>query len=249
MTEISKDRLREFIRWTDALLRSMDGSVRTAGPMNLWAHGGYKVFARKYMDIRTEIALTLPLPRFVDELMIDKIRGTGDTLPDQRKEVFETVYSNAALLKSFLEGQLGIVEDQTAALRDFVQARLRSAVFSRPEREREIQDCLEQLLIGRGLQKGEDYDREVGRVKVSAKEAVPDFVFLKLGLALEVKLVGSVARVKEVIDEINADIAAYAKGYRTLYFVVYDTGFIRDELEFRTDLERTGNVSVIVVKH
>jgi hypothetical protein len=44
------------------------------------------------------------------------------------------------------------------------------------------------LLIGRGFTKGIDYDRETGRVKVSIKEVVPDFVFPKLGLALEVKL-------------------------------------------------------------
>jgi hypothetical protein len=208
-----------------------------------------KVFARKYMQILTEIGKTMQLPPFLDGLDVSKIPGTGDSLPDQRKEIFEIVYSNAALLRSFLEGKLGLVEDETAALRDFMQAKLRSALFERPEKERAIQDALEQLLIGRGLQKGEDYDREVGRVKFSSKESVPDFIFQRLGIGLEVKLVNAAARAKEVIDEINADIAAYSKGYRTLMFVVYDTGFIRDEMEFRNDLERTGNVSIIVVKH
>ena len=50
------------------------------------------------------------------------------------------------------------------------------------------------------------------------------------------------------MDEINADIAAYSKAYRSLLFLVYDLGFIRDEIEFRKDLERTTNVSVIIVK-
>lgn len=112
-----------------------------------------------------------------------------------------------------------------------------------------LDDAVEGLLIGRGLQKGEDYDREVGRVKVSAKEAIPDFILMKLGLALELKLISRADRVKEAVDEINADIAAYSKEYRSLLFVVYDLGFIRDELEFRQDLERTANVSVIIVKH
>ena len=66
------------------------------------------------------------------------------------------------------------------------------------------------------LQKGQDYDREVGRVKVSTKEVVPDFILLKLSLALEVKLIKTSTRVREVVDEINADIAAYSKVYRTI---------------------------------
>jgi hypothetical protein len=98
--------------------------------------------------------------------------------------------------------------------------------------------------------KGLDYDREVGRVKVSAKEVVPDFVFPKLDLALEVKLLNSSSRLKEAIDEINADVAAYSKRYRRLMFVVYDLGNVRDATEFRRDLERDdGRILVIIVKH
>ena len=82
----------------------------------------------------------------------------------------------------------------------------------------------------------------MGRVKISVKEAIPDFVFLKLGLALEIKFVPRAARVKEIVDEINADVVAYSKAYRSLLFVVYDTGFIRDEVEFRRDLESADNV-------
>jgi hypothetical protein len=108
---------------------------------------------------------------------------------------------------------------------------------------------VEQLLIGRGLQKGQSYDREVGRVKVSTKEAIPDFIIPRLSLALELKFVKSAARVQEIVDEINADIVAYSKGYRSLMFIVYDLGHIRDELEFRRDLEILGDVSVVVVKH
>ncbi len=118
-----------------------------------------------------------------------------------------------------------------------------------PEKERDVQDAIELLLIGKGYLKGLDYDREVGRVKVSAKEVIPDFHLPKLGLALEVKLTNSGARVKEAIDEINADIAAYSKQYSRLLFVVYDMSSIRDIPEFTRDLERNGNTSVIVVKH
>lgn len=141
-----------------------------------------------------------------------------------------------------------MVEDETTALQDFLQARLRSAIFRPPKIEREVQDAIEQLLIGRSLQKGQDYDRGVGRVKISTKEAVPDFVMFRLSLAIEVKLIKASARVREVIDEINADIAAYSKNYRQLMFVIYDLGCIRNEVEFRYDLESPGKISVLVVK-
>jgi len=249
MADLNKDALREYLRWTDALLRSMEVSIRAEDPANMWKYGGYKQFARKYNQILTEIAKSVPLPSILDMFDIDKIRGGGDTLAFQQKELFEAVHANASVLKGFLESQVGVIEDERAALRDFFQARLRSAIFRPPEKERDIQDAVEQLLIGRGLQKGEDYDREVGRVKISAKEAVPDFILVKLGLALELKLASSAARLKELVDEINADIVAYSKRYRSLLFIVYDLGHIRDESEFRHDLERLANVSVIVVKH
>jgi hypothetical protein len=249
MADVNKDALRKYLRWTYALLRSMEVSLRGEDPANVWKYGGYKQFARKYNQIVTEISKNVQLPPILDLFDLDKIGGGGDTLAFQQKEVFEAVHANASVLKGFLESELGVVEDETAALRDFFQARLRSAIFRPPEKEREIQDAVEQLLIGRGLQKGEDYDREVGRVKISAKEAVPDFILMKLGLGLELKLVNTAGRVKKAVDEINADIAAYSKRYRSLLFIVYDLGHIRDELEFRKDLERSGNVSVIVIKH
>ncbi len=88
-----------------------------------------------------------------------------------------------------------------------------------------------------------------GASRYLAKELVPDFVVHTLSLALEIKLIKSFARVREVVDEINADIAAYTKRYRSLMFIVYDLGYIRDELEFRYYLESSGVAFVIVVKH
>ena len=249
MADADRDAIREYLHWTNALLQSMNTSLRGEDPANVWKYGVYRQFARKYNQIATEVAKNISLPPILDLFDIETMEGAGSTIAYQQKEIFESVHANISVLKGLLESKLGVVEDETAALRDFLQARLRSSVFAAPEKERDVQDSVEQLLIGRGLQKGEDYDREVGRVKISVKEAVPDFILMKLGLALELKLASRPGRVKEVVDEINADIAAYSKQYRSLLFVVYDLGHIRDELEFRRDLESANNVSVIVVKH
>ena len=244
----NKDQLREYIRWTDALLRSME-TVLQKDPANVWKHAGYKQFARKHNQIVAEVSRNLSIPPIIDQFDLERMPGIADTLAIQQKQYFETVHANASVLKAYLESQLGVVDDETVALRDFLQARLRSAIFRPPEKERDIQDAVEQLLIGRGLLKGQDYDREVGRVKMSVKELVPDFILIKLRLALEVKLSNTPARVKVLVDEINADIAAYSKHYRSVFFLVYDLGHIRDEAEFRRDLEHDRNVSVILVKH
>jgi len=248
MTSDNKEPLREYLHWTEALLRSMEVAIHNEDPSNLWKYGGYKQFARKYNQVATEVARNVALPPIIDLFDLDNMKDIANTIACEQKEIFEAVHANASVLKGFLESKIGIVADETIALRDFFQARLRSAVFTPPQKEVEVQDAVENLLIGRGFQKGEDYDREVGRVKISAKEVVPDFILMKLGLALELKLVKNSDRVRKVVDEINADIAAYSKQYRTLLFIVYDLGHIRDELEFRSDLERLGNVSVIVVK-
>jgi hypothetical protein len=248
VADLDKDAIREYLHWVKALLSSMETALRGDDASSVWKYGGYKQFARKWEQILSEIRKGMTLPPIVECYETEALPGGGDSLPYQQKAVFESVHANASILKGILEGKLGVVEDETAALRDFLQARLRSAIFSPPEKERQVQDAVEQLLIGRGLQKGEDYDREVGRVKISVKESVPDFILMKLDMALEVKLVPRADRAKEVVDEVNADIAAYSTKYRYLLFVVYDMGHIRDEVEFRKGLERAPNVSVIVVK-
>ena len=118
-----------------------------------------------------------------------------------------------------------------------------------PETERDVQDTVEALLIGRGYEKGTDYDREVGRVKVSSKEVIPDFIVPPADLVMEIKFVKDKSKQGPIVDEINADIAAYSKEYEQLLFVVYDLGVIRDEAEFRRDLETNDCVRVLIVKH
>lgn len=245
----NEDQLRECLKWTAALLRSMETCLRGDNAENVWKYASFKQFARKYNQIVAVVGRTVTLPPIVDMYDLDKMGGLANTIALQQKEAFESVHANASVLKAFLEGKLGVVDDEIAALRDFLQARLRSAVLRPPEKERDVQDAIEQVLIGRGLVKGQDYDRETGRVKVSTKEVIPDFILLKLGLALEVKLISEPGRAKTVVDEINADIMSYSRAYRRLLFIVYDMGFIRIEEEFRRDLEASGRVSVVIVKH
>src|ERR1051326_5486648 len=195
-----KEQIREYLHWVTALQGAMEGALHAEDPSNVWKYGGYKQFARKYQQIIAAIVPNLTLPPILDQYDLQNMRGAGDTIAFQQKAYFEGIYANVCILRSVLERKAGVVEDEFAALRDFIQARLRSAVFEPPTHERDIQNVVEQLLIGRGMQKGRDYDREVGRVKISAKEVVPDFILPRLSTAIEIKLIKEAPRLKPLID-------------------------------------------------
>ena len=244
-----KEKLREHLTFTVSLQNAMETVVLAEGSEGIWKHSGFREYARKYVQLLEFVSRDIKLPPILDSYDIERMPGPSNTFPDQRQAIFESVHANLSLLRGFLETKIGVADDELIALRDFLHARLRTATFKSPDRERDVQDTIEQLFIGRGMQKGQDYDRETGRVKISTKEAVPDFVLLRLSLAMEVKLVKSAKRVKVIVDEISADIAAYAKAYRRLFFLIYDLGYIRDETEFRHDFEISSNITIVIIKH
>ena len=77
-----------------------------------WKYGGYKQFARKYMQIVDLISKEIELPPIMDYYDLERIPSGGDTLPFQQKEIFESVYANLSLLRAFLETKIGVVEDE-----------------------------------------------------------------------------------------------------------------------------------------
>ncbi|MBA7590916.1 hypothetical protein ES708_33059 [subsurface metagenome] len=122
---------------------------------------------------------------------------------------------------------------------------LRKVIRTQPDKESEVQDAFENLLIGADI----PYGREVDSIEYSSKTYKPDFSLPKIGLAVEVKLCRQDRREKEIIAEINDDILAYKSKYPNLIFIVYDLGYIRDKDRFCGSFEEHGNVTVRVVKH
>ena len=248
--ERQQDQLKEYLHLSNALLESMNTSMHNdQDNANIWKYTGYWQYARKYNQLVMEVSKTIRIDTIVDLFDIKKLPTEGDTVPFQQRAFFESVHANLSILKAYLETKLDIKSDEITSLTNFLQVNLRKVIFHEPKKEFDIQDAIEQLLIGRGLSKGIDYDRETGRVKVSIKEVVPDFIFPRLGLALEVKLSKDKNKSRTIVDEINADIRTYSKKYSSILFVVYDLSTIRDEFEFKQDLETMNQVSLIVVKH
>ena len=246
--------LEQYLNMARALLRSMD-SVTSNVPenTNVWHFVSYKGYATQYTRLVEAIAVLEPLPNgILFPYDLDKIDGVGDTVHIQQKSMFQQVHGDLSMLCSWLDASLGKggSSSEVRSLEDFILSKLRPAmVTGRPESEKDVQNTIEQILIGRGMQKGIDYDRETGRVKHSGKESVPDFIFRPLSLALEIKLIKEKSSISRIIDEINADLMAYGKEYENVMFVVYDNGEIGNVDEFKRDIESSGKSRVLVVKN
>jgi hypothetical protein len=130
-------------------------------------------------------------------------------------------------------------------LLSLVERKLRKVLREAPERESQVQNAIENLLVGADV----DYSRETDSIEYSSKTYTPDFVLSRLDLALEVKLSARAGREKEIIAELNDDILAYKTKYGNILFVVYDVGFIRDVDRFVGQFEQHEGVLMRVIKH
>ena len=168
-------------------------------------------------------------------------------MPTQ-KRILEQVLLSAKMLLSSLEESVDFIDDEFDNIENFLQSRIRTAIYQKPEKEVEVQNAIETLLLGRGLAKGIDYDRESGKFEFSGKEYIPDFIIPKMSLSIEVKLLREGYK-SRIIEEISADITAYKKVYERQIYVVYDLGVVQNELEFKRDIEKVDGVKVIIIKH
>lgn len=126
-----------------------------------------------------------------------------------------------------------------------IENNLRKAIRNKPTSEKDIQNALDVLFIGAGL----EFAREQERISYSSKTYQPDFVFNRIGTVVETKFCDRAGREKEIIGEINDYIVAFKTKYPNLIFVVYDVGMIRDVNKFKESFEQKESVVVIVVKH
>lgn len=242
-------KLKSILRNARALLDSQK-TIYNEGSEDIWRFSSFKTFARKLNRlVQKTMEIDDSVLEIVDYFDLDKMPGSMDSTVGYQKEVFDMAMANTSVLISFLEDKVDYKSSKIDALRDFIETKLRKAVINEPESEIDIQNNLEQIFIGKGYSKGIDYDREKGRTKVSVKETIPDFIFPKFDLALEVKFCTSTKRSKKIVDEINADIRSYSKSYSNLLFTIYDMGHIVDVDEFKNDLDNDEDILVSIIKH
>lgn len=241
-------KIQELRKQCVALMAAMDAS-RNSRKDDVWLHSSFKTFMRKYNELATATRKVMHIEAPVDLFDLERIANAFDTTTIQQRIYFDEVYANLSILRAFIESNGGLNEVEAENILNFLKANLRKAIHITPDEERDVQNAIETLLIGKGMQKGLAYDRETGRVKHAGKESVPDFVFKNEQMVLEVKFCNRAGKLATIIDEMNSDIVAYSTEYERVWFLVYDMGFVRDEDEIVHGLQKAEHVKCIVVKH
>jgi hypothetical protein len=111
----------------------------------------------------------------VDRYNLDAVPNFANTFAMPVADTVRRCAAILSILRAYLQNRVNPKSERIAGIADFLEANLRRAVLHKPENEKNVQDVIEQLLIGRGMEKGLDYDRESGRVKYSSKKVIPDF--------------------------------------------------------------------------
>ncbi len=122
---------------------------------------------------------------------------------------------------------------------------LRKIMRDVPINEKVVQDAFESLLVGAEI----SYSRETESIEYSSKTYKPDFVIKDIQLPVEIKLCNRKEREKELIAEINDDILAYQKKFKSIFFIIYDIGLIRDIDKFSNEFVEQQNIILSIIKH
>lgn len=237
-----------LIAQINAFCETIYGILYDASTAEIGRYSSYRDMACIYNDFAEQVKQVLKFSSMMYTFNIAEIPPYGDAVWGVEKKILEQVFVSAKMLLATLEGNINFVDDEFDNVGNFFSSRLRTVVFNKPEKEVEVQNAIEALLLGRGLSKGVDYDRESGKFEYSGKEFIPDFIIPKLNLCIEVKLLKE-GRKSKVIEEISADITAYQKEYQRQLYIVYDLGVIQNETEFKRDIEKSDGVKVIIIKH
>lgn len=242
-----KKRIKTLIFQCNALRNSVERSLQDTATLETGRYASFKTYAKRYNEIAKSVLVELRPDISMSYYDIDKMPEWSDSLWPHQRQIMESILLETDMLLSYLESESDFLEDECDSLENFIRARLRSCIFCMPTKEIEIQNAIETLLIGKGWKKGIDYDRECGRVRFSGKDYVPDFTVKKLQLCIEVKLIRE-GKKADIIEQVNSDIIGYSKAYKHQMYVIYDLGVIRDEEEFRRDIENTSEeIRVIVI--
>jgi hypothetical protein len=246
MVALDVNTLYSLVRAAAMGAREMCQSTKHAAKEQLYsACVGYPVYVVQYNNY-IEMAREL-FPDEVNYIPIQKLNITLNTAKAtwiQYSEFAEMACSSLEVLEAFLKTKLKLGDERFLSLADHIKANLRASIFDSPKDEKDVQNALEIILRAGGW----DCTREKEAIPYSAKSFRPDFVITSLNLALEVKLCAEAAKVKRLVDEINADIPAYSSKFNRSLFVIYDLGHIRDEAEFKLGIEANPGVSVIIIK-
>lgn len=249
-TSMDKNKtLKRLLNKAKILEKTIDGIINSKDTLETYRYSSFKSFLECYNDIVEEIVKNEVINGDFYIYNIENVGSAFDTLWPMQKQYAEDVLLKTRLLINTIDSDIDFVEDELKNIENFITSKLRATFSKEPLCEKEVQQNLEILFLGKNFKKGSDYEKESGKFNFSGREYIPDFVLKKLNLAIEIKLIKGTKTVSKIIEEINADIVAYKKAYENIMFVIYDFGKIQNEEQFRSDLENIDDIRIIIVKH
>lgn len=208
-------------------------------------YSGYPHYIDEYNILLAHTSQIDPeVTKFLPQIDLRGARNPSDVGGHMWKSYSELAAIKLNSLATYLQSKVGKQQQEHEQIIDLIRANLRPAIYTDPQHEREVQNALETMFRARD----HDFRREQETVPYSTKRYIPDFTFDRISLAVEVKLCKDKNREKDMIGEINDDIIGYSGRYDRCVFVIYDLGFIRDEAQFRADIEKNPNVRVLIIK-
>ena len=102
-------------------------------------YSSYRDMACIYNDFAEQVRRVLKVSSMIYTFNIDQFPKYGDAVWGVEKKLLEQVYVSAKMLLSSLEGSLDFVDDEFDNIENFFSSRLRTVIFSKPEKEVEVQ--------------------------------------------------------------------------------------------------------------
>jgi len=175
-------------------------------------------------------------------LFESKTLGGGDWQTAYQAHLDEALYVYAGTPKGQRPGVdtlQGIIDVHDRSLRKCFKD-------APPKNEASVRDAIDALLSAANY----DFKCETSQMVFSMKGFRPDLSSAALSIYVEAKLCDSKARVKQLVDEMSADLAPYKQQGNSVLFVVYDNGgFIADPRQFAADFEAEPGVRIYLCKH
>ena len=149
--------MRVLLNQVKALENTIQDIISNAGAAEHTRYASYRDMAYIYNDLASIAKKFLKAPNdLFYTFNTDGMKGYADTLWGQQKIILEQVLVSTKMLYASLEGNIDFVDDELDNLENFIKSRLRTVIFQKPQKEVEIQNAIESLLLGRGLSKGSD---------------------------------------------------------------------------------------------
>ena len=122
-------------------------------------YSSFKSMALVYNDIADRAQKVMKFGSFY-KMNTDEMKSWADTLWPASKSILESVLLSTRLLITTLESNIDFIGEEVDNIENFIKTKLRSAIFEIPSKEKEVQNGIETLFVGKGFGKGIDYDRE-----------------------------------------------------------------------------------------